>query len=203
MLSQGARAGLEAARLALPVGAVGRRGRAAGRAGRAAPGRAQGRRTRPTDDAERLAFAQMCYDTKRYAAAARFWAEALEADPKLGDDRQAAAPLQRRLRRRPGRRRPGQGRPAARRRRQGQAPRPGPRLAQGRAGRLGEGPRIRPARRPGRSSCRRSSTGRPTPTWPASATPTPWPSSPRPSARSGKGSGPRSRLAPTGRGQAP
>ena len=31
----------------------------------------------------------MCYDTKRHAAAARFWAEALAADPKLGDDRQA------------------------------------------------------------------------------------------------------------------
>ena len=31
----------------------------------------------------------MCYDTKHHAAAARFWAEALAADPKLGDDRQA------------------------------------------------------------------------------------------------------------------
>ncbi len=29
----------------------------------------------------------MCYDTKRFAAAARLWAEALAADPKLGDDR--------------------------------------------------------------------------------------------------------------------
>jgi hypothetical protein len=29
----------------------------------------------------------MCYETKRLAAAARFWAEALAADPKLGDDR--------------------------------------------------------------------------------------------------------------------
>ncbi len=44
---------------------------------------------RPTDNAERLTLAQMCYDTKRHAAAARFWAEALEADPKLGDDRSA------------------------------------------------------------------------------------------------------------------
>ena len=44
---------------------------------------------RPADAAERLAFAQMCYDTKRHAAAARLWAEALAADPKLGDDRQA------------------------------------------------------------------------------------------------------------------
>jgi hypothetical protein len=45
---------------------------------------------RPKDVAERLVLAQMCYDTKRHAAAARFWAEALEADPKLGDDRQAS-----------------------------------------------------------------------------------------------------------------
>ncbi len=44
---------------------------------------------RPRDVAERLALAQMCYDTKRHAAAARFWAEALAAEPKLGDDRQA------------------------------------------------------------------------------------------------------------------
>ena len=42
----------------------------------------------PRDIAERLTLAQMCYDTKRYAAAARFWAEALQADPKLGDDRE-------------------------------------------------------------------------------------------------------------------
>jgi hypothetical protein len=42
---------------------------------------------RPNDVPERLVLAQMCYDTKRYAAAARFWAEAMEADPKLGDDR--------------------------------------------------------------------------------------------------------------------
>src|SRR5262249_30337203 len=40
----------------------------------------------PKDVAERLALAQMCYDTKRYAAAGRFWAEALAADPKRGDD---------------------------------------------------------------------------------------------------------------------
>ena len=44
---------------------------------------------RPNDVSERLTLAQMCYDTKRHAAAARFWAEALEADPKLGDDRRA------------------------------------------------------------------------------------------------------------------
>jgi hypothetical protein len=31
----------------------------------------------------------LCYDTKRFATAARFWGEALEANPKLGDNRQA------------------------------------------------------------------------------------------------------------------
>ena len=44
---------------------------------------------RPKDVVERLTLAQMCYDTKHPAAATRFWAEALEADPKLGDDRRA------------------------------------------------------------------------------------------------------------------
>jgi tetratricopeptide (TPR) repeat protein len=41
----------------------------------------------PRDDDERLALAQMCYITKRFAAAARFWADALESDPTIGDDR--------------------------------------------------------------------------------------------------------------------
>jgi tetratricopeptide (TPR) repeat protein len=45
---------------------------------------------RPRDVAERLALARMCYDTKRHAVAARLWAVALEADPKLGDDPRAA-----------------------------------------------------------------------------------------------------------------
>jgi serine/threonine-protein kinase len=44
---------------------------------------------KPADSAERLAFAQMAYDTKRYATAARLWSEAPAADPKLGDDRRA------------------------------------------------------------------------------------------------------------------
>jgi serine/threonine-protein kinase len=44
---------------------------------------------RPTDNADRLALAQMCSDTKRHAAAVRLWAEALAAEPKLGDDRQS------------------------------------------------------------------------------------------------------------------
>jgi Flp pilus assembly protein TadD len=41
---------------------------------------------RPNNNAERLALAQMCYDTKRHAAAARFWAEAFEADPASAID---------------------------------------------------------------------------------------------------------------------
>ena len=40
----------------------------------------------PKDNAERLALAALCYDTRRFAAAARLTAEALEIDPKLGDD---------------------------------------------------------------------------------------------------------------------
>ncbi|MFO0957312.1 MAG: hypothetical protein U0800_07560 [Isosphaeraceae bacterium] len=43
----------------------------------------------PADNAERLDFARMVHDTRRYADAARLWGEALEADPKLADDRQA------------------------------------------------------------------------------------------------------------------
>jgi eukaryotic-like serine/threonine-protein kinase len=44
---------------------------------------------RPKKNDERLDVVQMCSDTKRFAAAARFWAEAMKADPKLGEDRQA------------------------------------------------------------------------------------------------------------------
>src|SRR5262249_23582444 len=43
---------------------------------------------KPKDNPERVAFAQHAYDTKRYALAARLWGEALQADPKLGDNRQ-------------------------------------------------------------------------------------------------------------------
>ncbi len=44
---------------------------------------------KPGDNAERLDFAQMAYDRKHFAAATRLRAEALESDPKLGNDRQA------------------------------------------------------------------------------------------------------------------
>jgi tetratricopeptide (TPR) repeat protein len=44
---------------------------------------------RPKDNAERLALASMCQETNRFAAAVRFTAEALDSDPKLGDDLQA------------------------------------------------------------------------------------------------------------------
>jgi len=43
---------------------------------------------KPRDNAERLTFAQMAYDRKHVAVAARLWAEALASEPKLGDDRQ-------------------------------------------------------------------------------------------------------------------
>ena len=42
---------------------------------------------KPADNAERLAFAKLAYDQKKFAAAARLLAEALASDPKLGDDR--------------------------------------------------------------------------------------------------------------------
>jgi len=41
------------------------------------------------DNAGRLAFAQVFYDRRKFAASARLWAEALASDPKLADDRQA------------------------------------------------------------------------------------------------------------------
>jgi Flp pilus assembly protein TadD len=37
----------------------------------------------PRDNAERRAVAEMCYATERYAAAARFWAAALEDEPRV------------------------------------------------------------------------------------------------------------------------
>ena len=41
----------------------------------------------PRDAAEVLAFVQLCHDQGRHAASARLLADALAADPKLGDDR--------------------------------------------------------------------------------------------------------------------
>ena len=41
------------------------------------------------DNAECLALGRWCYESKRFAVAARFWGDALTNDPKLGDDRQA------------------------------------------------------------------------------------------------------------------
>ena len=43
----------------------------------------------PKDNAERLALGQVGYATKRFAASARFFGDALAEDPKLGDDREA------------------------------------------------------------------------------------------------------------------
>ena len=146
----------------------------------------------PKDIAERLALAQMCYDTKRHAAAARFWAEALAADPKLGDDRRTRhrynAACDRRLAA------AGQGKDdpppddTAKAKLRGQA-------LDWLKAELTAWARLLDAGMPqaqAPSSSRRSSTGRSTPTWPASATPTPWPSSPRPSGSTGRRSGRRS-----------
>ena len=44
---------------------------------------------KPADNAERLAFAQIAYNLKKFAFATRLWAEALASDPKLGDNVQA------------------------------------------------------------------------------------------------------------------
>ncbi len=44
---------------------------------------------RPKDNRERLQLAYRAYEKTIYAASARLYAEALEADPKLGDDRRA------------------------------------------------------------------------------------------------------------------
>jgi hypothetical protein len=44
---------------------------------------------KPADNAERLTFAQIGYDQKKYAFATRLWAEALASDPKLGNERRA------------------------------------------------------------------------------------------------------------------
>jgi hypothetical protein len=44
---------------------------------------------RPRDNAERIVFARMCYNTKSYAATTRLYAEALASDPGLVRDRAA------------------------------------------------------------------------------------------------------------------
>jgi eukaryotic-like serine/threonine-protein kinase len=46
-------------------------------------------RGKPADNAERLALARLCLEHKNLPAAARFYAEAFAAQPKLGDDLQA------------------------------------------------------------------------------------------------------------------
>jgi serine/threonine-protein kinase len=43
----------------------------------------------PADTAERITFAQLCYDRKFHTVATRLYTEAFHSDPKLADDRQA------------------------------------------------------------------------------------------------------------------
>ena len=45
--------------------------------------------TPPADNAERVALAETACDLKQFGFAIRLWAQALESDPRLGDDRQA------------------------------------------------------------------------------------------------------------------
>jgi tetratricopeptide (TPR) repeat protein len=45
---------------------------------------------KPGGNGERLSFAELAHNGKHHAAAVRLWVAALESDPKLGDDRQAA-----------------------------------------------------------------------------------------------------------------
>ena len=47
-------------------------------------------RGKPVNNAERLRFAHLAFDHKKFVLAARLWAEALANDPTLGDDRQTA-----------------------------------------------------------------------------------------------------------------
>ena len=106
------------------------------------------RNQQPKDNRERLQLAQTSLRKALHATAAKLWAEALDADPKLSEDRQAqhrynaacAAALAG----------GGQGKDdkplddAL----EGETPRPGPRMAPGRAGRLDEARRIRTAGSP-------------------------------------------------------
>ncbi len=46
-------------------------------------------KAKPSDAAESLGLAQVCYGRKLHAASARFWFETFQAQPKLGDDMQA------------------------------------------------------------------------------------------------------------------
>ena len=45
-------------------------------------------KAKPSDAAETLGFAQLCYDKKLHGASARLWSEAFQAQPKLADDMQ-------------------------------------------------------------------------------------------------------------------
>jgi len=52
----------------------------------------RGEEARPADAAEGLALGQMCYDRAWHAAAARFWGDALAADPKLAENLKPRSP---------------------------------------------------------------------------------------------------------------
>jgi hypothetical protein len=130
-------------------------------------------------------------DQERYAAAARWFAEAFTAHPYLLAGPSTRHRYQRRLYRCPGRLRPGPGRGRPRRGEPGRLPPAGPGLAAGRAGGAaaagagaGEGPgrRPRPAGLAVGQSLRRGAGGR-----------TPWPGCPKPNGKPGSSCGRTSR----------
>ena len=61
----------------------------------------------PADAAERDKYAHLCYEKKRYVAAARFFSQDLIADPKSADDLERAIATGR-VHGGPGRLRPGE-----------------------------------------------------------------------------------------------
>ena len=87
-VQKGTRVGLPEAGLALPLGSMGRRRKAPMALSQRLPAILRSE-DKPKDNTERLGFAQMAYDCKLFAAAARLWAEVFAADPKLGDDLRA------------------------------------------------------------------------------------------------------------------
>ena len=85
------RAGLAAARLALSLGEWVRDAERMAALDARLPAVLKGD-DHPADAAEGLTFAQLCTDRKLHAAAARLYAEALQADPKLGRRSPGPAP---------------------------------------------------------------------------------------------------------------
>ena len=151
-----------------------------------------GARTDPPTWRRRVSFARLASRSQRFATAARLWTEVLETNPKIGADSsllpaggstfsavQAAEERGHRTGFQPELSDQSDAVPA------------GSRLAQGGSDRPGRDVQIRsrgsPLPDPGRSIA-----GNRNPGWPGSASPRPWPGSPRPSGSDGRRSGRRS-----------